>query len=169
MDFNLYEGASVTHDEFIQKFSSLSNKHKLSDVVKRDFLKFFASVLPYPNKIFADIPFTKFKLVTKTSFGSSKLLMIDLFSQLNRIVKKNYSYVQQSWLNPCNWETPTDAFYRSELQLVFKTDGAPIFKSCKLSVWPIWVQILNLPPVFSIFLPKYLSFGALVCRAEAQF
>ena len=147
LDFNLYEGANVTHDEFIQKFSSLSNKHKLSDVVKSDFLKFFASVLPYPNKIFADIPATNLPLVTSTSFGSSKLLMIDLIPQLNRIVKKNISYIQQSWSNLCNWETPTDAFCKSELQLVFNTDGAPIFKSSKLSVWPTWVQIFNLPPV----------------------
>ena len=51
LDFNLYEGANVTHHEFIQKFSSLSNKHKLSDVVKTDFLRFFASVLPYPNNL----------------------------------------------------------------------------------------------------------------------
>ena len=73
--------------------------------------------------------------------------MIDLIPQLNRIVKKNISYIQQSWSNLCNWETPTDAFCKSELQLVFNTDGAPIFKSSKLSVWPTWVQIFNLPPV----------------------
>ena len=116
----------------------------LSDVVKRDFLKFFASVLPCPNKIFADIHVTNLPLVTSTFVGSSKLLIIDLIPQLNRIVKKNISYIQQSWPN---LENPSDAFYKSQLQLVFNTDGAPIFKSSKLSVWPIWVQIFILPPV----------------------
>ena len=48
LDFNLYEGANVTHDEFIQKFSSLSNKHKLSDVVKSDFLKILQAFCPTP-------------------------------------------------------------------------------------------------------------------------
>ena len=25
-------------------------------------------------------------------------------------------------------------------------DGAPVFKSSKFSVWPVWVQLYNLPP-----------------------
>ena len=119
----------------------------LSDVVKRDFLKFFASVLPYPNKMFADIHATNLPLVTSTFVGSSKLLMIDLIPQLNRIVKKSISYIQQSWPNLCNWEKPSHAFCKSQLQLVFNTDEAPIFKSSNVSVWPIWVQTFNLPPV----------------------
>ena len=77
--------------------------------------------------------------------------MIDLIPQLNRIFKKNISYFQQSWSNLCNWETPTDAICQSELQLVFNSDEAPIFKSSKLSVWPTWVQIFNLPPVLRSF------------------
>ena len=44
-------------------------------------------------------------------------------------------------------ETKSDSFCKGELQLVINTDGAPVSKSNKLSVWPLWVQIYNLSPV----------------------
>ena len=143
----LYEGTDISHDDFLQKFSKISIKHKLSDSARNDFLKLFASVLPYPNNVFAEIASSNLPLVSTTSFGASKLLMVDLVPQVNRIVKKHFSYIQRSWSSSCDWETASDAFCNFELQLVFNTDGAPVFKSKKLSVWPIWVQIFNLLPV----------------------
>ena len=75
------------------------------------------------------------------------MLFVDLISQINRIACRNEFLINQSWSNVCSWETKSDLFCKGELQLVFNTDGAPVFKSNKLSVWPLWVQIYNLPPV----------------------
>ena len=126
----LYEGTDLSHGDFLHKFSKISMKHKLLDCTKNDFLKSFSSVLPYPSNVLAETASSNLPLGSTTSFGASKLLMVDLVPLVNRIVKK-YS---------CDWETASDAFCNFEVQLVFNTDGAPVFKSNKLSVWRIWVK-----------------------------
>ena len=165
----LYEGTDISHDDFLQKFSQISNKHKLSDSARNDFLKFFASVLPYPNNVFAEISSSNLPLVSTTSFGASKLLMVDLVPQVNRIVKKHFSYIQRSWSSSCYWETASNAFCNFELQRVFNSDGAPVFNSKKLSVWPIWVQIFILPPVLRSSYANICHVGLLYGELKPNF
>ena len=106
-----------------------------------------ASILPQPNEVFAKIPISDLPLVTITSVGTSKMIFVDLIAQINRISCRNANFIHESWSNDCSWEMQTDLFCHGELQLVLNTDGAPVFKSNKLSVWPLWVQLYNLPPL----------------------
>ena len=110
-------------------------------------LKLFAGTLPCPNKIFADLLVTNKPITTSKGSGGSKYVIVDLFCRLEKILERNALYVKKSWSASCPWEFSTDIFKKSEIQLVLSTDGAPVFKSSKLSVWPVWVQVYNLPPI----------------------
>ena len=147
LDFGLYEGCKVSQDEFNKRFDRIDDKHHLSDIAKKDILKLIASILPQPNQVFAKIPISDLPLVTITSVGTSKMIFVDLIAQINRISCRNANFIHESWSNDCSWEMQTDLFCHGELQLVLNTDGAPVFKSNKLSVWPLWVQLYNLPPL----------------------
>ena len=107
----------------------------------------FATNLPRPNKVFAELPVSNIPLVTVKVSGENKFVIVDLLAQFERIVSRNADYIQKSWSAGCSWEFSTDIFLKAEIQLVLITDGAPIFKSSKFSIWPVWVQIFNLPPV----------------------
>ena len=159
LDFFLFEGADIRHDEFMKKFEKLSEKHKLSDIARADMLKLFAQTLPSPNKIFADLPIHNLPIITTNSYVDSKFLIADLISQLALVASKNSSYILQSWSNNCSWEYASDVFCQGELQLVLNTDGAPVFKSSMLAVWPVWVQLYNLPPVLRSSFLNICLFG----------
>ena len=147
LDFELYEDSGIGHDHFMKKFQYFADKHKFSDCARNDMLKLFAGTLPCPNKIFADLLVTNMPIMTSKGSGSSKYVIVDLFCQLEKILERNALYVKKSWSASCPWEFSTDMFKKSEIQLVLSTDGAPVFKSSKLSVWPVWVQVYNLPPI----------------------
>ena len=55
--------------------------------------------------------------------------------------------VLESWSTDCGWSQPLDYFIHGEIQLVCNIDGAKVFRSKLTSVWPIWIQVQNLPPV----------------------
>ena len=147
LDIELYEGADIGYDKFMKKFESVCNQHKFSQSARNDVLKMFASTLPRPNKIFAELPITNMPLVTIKKSSDYTYVFVDLLAQIERIVNRNACYVKKSWSASCSWEFSTDLFSEGELQLVLNTDGAPVFKSRKISIWPIWVQVFNLPPV----------------------
>ena len=75
------------------------------------------------------------------------MIFVDLIAQTNHISSRNANFIHESWSNDCSWEMQTDLFCHGELQLILNTDGAPVFKSNKLSVWHLWVQLYNLPPL----------------------
>ena len=108
-------------------------------------MKLIASILPQPNQVFAKTPISDLPLVTITSVGTSKMIFVDLIVQINLISSRNANFIHESRSNDCSLEMKTDLFCHDELQLVLNTDGAPVFKSNKLSVWPLWVQLYNLP------------------------
>ena len=79
-------------------------------------------------------------------FEQSTLVILDAKSQLNSIVRRNFQHICNSWLSGKNHDSSGCHFKHGEVQLVLNLDGAPIFKSRKLSVWPFWLQCHNLPP-----------------------
>ena len=84
--------------------------------------------------------------------------MIDLLSQLSKIVQRNSKNVLKSWSSNCSWLDPRDNFKDREVHLVLSLDGASVFRSRNISVWPVWVQLLNLPPLLR---SKNLALAAL--------
>ena len=71
---------------------------------------------------------------------------MDIGTQMEKILAKNAAKIVMSWSQNCSWATRWDQIKINEVQIVLNVDGAPVFKSSKLSVWPIWVQMFNLQP-----------------------
>ena len=46
-------------------------------------------------------------------------------------------YVQSGFLSTCN---------KANVSLTLNTDGINIYRSSKCSLWPVWLQINELPP-----------------------
>ena len=109
-------------------------------------LKLFAKALPVPNNLFAKLSMPFLPALTSNVYESGKFVCVDLKTQLEKILIRNSTYILKSWQDDYPWFTQWDNFKSNEVQLVLNVDGASVFKSSKLSVWPTWVQVFNLPP-----------------------
>ena len=134
-----YEGSDIAYDNFMKKFGAMCNQHKFSQAARNYVLKMFATNLPRPNKVFAELPVSNMPLVTIKVSGENIFVNVDLLAQFERIESRNADYIQKSWSAGCSWEFATDIFLKTEIQLVLSTDGAPIFKASKFLIWPVCV------------------------------
>ena len=87
-----------------------------------------------------------FLFVSTYNFEGSTFCIIDIITQLEKITGRNVKYIKKSRSDCCEWRISADNFTANEIQLVLNVDGAPVFKSTKLSVWPVLVQLFNLLP-----------------------
>ena len=142
----LFEGASLSTESFMKDFEALSDKHKLPKIAKNVLLKLFAKTLPVRNNLFAKLSMPFFPVHTSNVYESGKFVCVDLKTQLEKILIRNSTYVLKSWQDYYPCFTQRDNFKSNEVQLVLNVDGASVFKSSILSVWPTWVQVFNLPP-----------------------
>ena len=133
-------------ESFMLEFNSMSDKHKFPKNVRHDLLKLFAKNLPVPNNLFSKLSIPFLPTVCTIEFENDRFCCVDIRSQTEKILDENAKYILSSWSEDCSWKTSWDVFCRPEIQLVPNIDGAPVFKSSKFSVWPIWVQVFNLPP-----------------------
>ena len=104
--------------------------------------------MPVPNNLFEKLSIPHLPTVSKTEYENASFCCVDIKTQIEKILLKNVDLVLRSWCSECSWETKWDSFFVQEVQLVLNIDGASVFKCSKYSVWPIWGQIFNLPPVF---------------------
>ena len=142
----LFEGASLSTEGFMKDFEALSDKHKLPKIAKNDLLKLFAKALPVPNNLFAKLFLPFSPALTPNVYESGTFVCVDLKTRLEKILIRNSTYILKSWQDDYPWFTQWDNFKSNEVQLVLNVDGASVSKSSKLSVWPFWVQVFNLPP-----------------------
>jgi len=54
----------------------------------------------------------------------------------------------------------------NHLALSITTDGVPLFKSSTVSLWPVYLQILNLPPSIRMYSENILLCGLFVGPAK---
>ena len=142
----LFAGSTSSKEKFMAEFEMICDKHKFSKVGRQDILKLFAKNLPVPNNLFAKLSIPFLPTVSTSNFENAKLCFVDVRSQIEKVLLRNVSYILMSWDGNCSWKTSCDFFKKPQVQLVLNIDGAPVFKSSKFSVWPIWVQLYNLPP-----------------------
>ena len=142
----LFEGASLPTESFMKDFEALFDKHKLPKIAKNDLLKLFAKAFPVPNILFAKLSMPFLPALTSNLFESGKFVCVDLKTQLEKILIQNSTYILKFWQDDYPWFTQWANFKSNEVQLVKDVDGASVFKSSKLSVWPTWVQVFNLHP-----------------------
>ena len=143
----LYIDSSITSQKFFYNFDSVCDLHKLSDNARADILKLFSKTLPQPNCVLDKRETNHLPLIWELEDPKGDVVLnIDLIDQLKRIVNKNQKYIKSSWEQHCNWYNSKIKIQYGEIFLVLSFDGATVFKSRNLSIWPVWVQILNLPP-----------------------
>ena len=146
-DDELFIGSHLSTGKFFRIFDFLRDKHKHSKIAKDDFLKLFSDSLPRPNNINSRQYITFLPNITVAEGETSSIVCIDLLTQLKKIIEQNLEYIKLSWRSCCTWADPVDNFRSEEVQLVFNLDGASVFKSRNTSIWPVWVQVFNLPPL----------------------
>ena len=142
----LFEGSRASTESFFKEFNSLCDTHKFSKAARHDVLKLFSKSLPVPNNLHVKLALPSLPTISLIESTDAHFCCVDIKTQMERILIRNAQYVLRSWENNCTWSTAWDHFRQPEVQLVLNADGAPVFKSSKLAVWPIWVQIFNLPP-----------------------
>ena len=55
-ELELFDGSDFSTTEFVDAFHSLADKHILSGIARKDFLKLFSNVLPSPNNVLSASP-----------------------------------------------------------------------------------------------------------------
>ena len=144
--FEVFSGSSLSVSRFYDSFNLLSSRHKLSEEAKKDILKLLSFSLPSPNNLSVLTPNSLLPNIVITEKDSSCFLIIDLRLQLESIIEQNFELIKISWSGTCSWSASTDCFKYGELQIVLNIDGASVFKSRNIAIWPLWVQLYNLPP-----------------------
>ena len=81
-NLDLYEGSDFADDNFMKKFEAMWNQHKFSQAARNDVLKMFATTLPRPNNVFAELPVSNMPLVTVKVSGENKFVIVDLLSSI---------------------------------------------------------------------------------------
>ena len=145
-ELELFDGSDFSTTEFVDAFHSLADKHILSGIARKDFLKLFSNVLPSPNNVLSASPLPICPSVACFKDNSGDLLTISLHEQLKLVISRNQRLIKQSWETGCLWQTGNVVIGDREILLNVNIDGVALFKSRNLSVWPVWVEIFNLPP-----------------------
>lgn len=112
----------------------------------------------------------------------SFFLMLDLHQQLKQLIEKTSVDLHNSLLKleSSNSDLITDittgaayktlrqkvALGQSDLTLTFNTDGSPIFKSSKTSVWPIQFTVNELPPSVRLHHPTLAALWFGKCHPD---
>ena len=145
----LFSGSDVKVENFLKQYQLLCDTHKMSDIARKDVHKLFESVLPKPNNLFLGCVEHLMPLTTQVALKSncSTLVLIDCVFQLSQVLRRNKKSVLESWSLSCSWAQPLDCFIHGEIQLVCNIDGAKVFRSKSTSIWPVWIQVYNLPPI----------------------
>ena len=144
--FPLFDGSDHTDVDFAKDFESFCLSNTLSNKARQELKLLFQSYLPKPNRVFHSKPVINNASCSVFNFEQSTLIVLDAKSQLISIIQRNFSHIRNSWSTENNFASPNHPFQHGEVQLILNFDGAPIFKSRKLSVWPFWLQCHNLPP-----------------------
>ena len=122
-DFFLFDGSSMTVESFRNKVIDFTVRHKLADNALKELLKLIRVLLPTPNNVPKSLNHRRAK-ITAEGFE-----VLDARKQISRVVDRNH-----------------DALIGEEtLTLFWNTDGASPFRSAKMSFWPFWAFIDNIP------------------------
>ena len=144
-EIELFDGSDFSSNDFFKKFKEIANQYNLQNVARKDLLKLFSSFLPSPNNLRA--PIQKEHLPSTTVFkdGDSTFVAIQLLPQLKKILSQNSEFIKKSWQSDCKWSFGKTAMKKNEIYLNVNIDGVALFKSRNFSLWPVWVEVFNLP------------------------
>ena len=133
-------------------------RHGTSDAEASDWIKLMRTAFPesyVPSlksmKRKADET-VKLALKTTLSCGEGELITLDFKSDILLVLKRNLNSIYEYNSSRCPLkDVNIPAFFDSSnkitVSLSMNSDGVRIINSKKRSLWPLWLGILNLPPV----------------------
>ena len=159
----LFHGCSISEDNFLRLFCTISAKHCASDEHNRDLLRLFRQVLPEGNNCpgLKKLKNESRKLLeenTRSPFQSKdgEILSFFFVEELLSIVDKNFSslinYSKSRVSDATLADMKVPPFYEEEkpgvlsISLLISLDGVSFVKSASHSLWPLWTAIVDLPP-----------------------
>lgn len=154
----LYPNSDASTKNFVTAFNSISSIHTLSDACKKDFLRLFEITLPSGNACSSTSVSRQILSSECTSdqftihkLGESTFIQCNLTAQLHEVISRNLQslkkYKEKRELTEQSVITDIVLPFSDFYHLIINSDGVPVYKSSKLSVWPIWAMIGELPPV----------------------
>ena len=107
---------------FFRCFDFFIDRHKLSKSARDDLLNLFSTILPRPNNIKTKKYVQLIPNIVASEGESSSIVMIDLLSQLSKIVQRNSKNILKSWSSNCSWLVPRNNFKDREVHLDLNLD-----------------------------------------------
>ena len=173
----LYQNARLSKNNACILIRAYSSKNHLSDAAQANLIKMLSAFIPSPNvlpSMYSLVRAAKKSLdemtlaPIKTSNG--RLCLIKVSELLKEIVQRNLSSIinynihrSQSNHEDCPIDQLSLAEAANELpiDLALSTDGANfISTSMKHNMYPVWLSILQLPPILRVS-KKNIALGAL--------
>jgi len=92
--------------------------------------------------------------VTLKTHEIVEIVNLDLRTQLKSIITRNFSLMSKNKDYFPNADIPNGRFYRTSvfeskcnvITLTLHTDGAPLIRTTKQSIWPLFASIVEIPP-----------------------
>ena len=154
-DFN----NEVTTNNWETAISLITAKHGTSDSEAKDWIRlikraFPNAAVPFFGKIKNKHHISKRMVDDRlTSYGSGDYWKLDFMTELVQVIEanieqiENFSMLRDSDedipLKPCfNWESRS-----LKISINLNSDGVRIIKSSPKQLWPVWIAIVNLPPI----------------------
>ena len=118
----MFIGSDLSTGKFFRCFSFFNDRHKLSKSARDDLLNLFSTTLTRPNTIKTKKYVQLIPNIVASEGESNSIAMIDLLSQLSKVVQRNSKKILKSWSSNCSWLDPRDNFKDREVHLVLSLD-----------------------------------------------
>ena len=129
----------------MRNLQSFHNRHKTSKVAQKELLRLINNFFG-PLQISSECYLEEKPCLTVFDFADCKLICVDAVKQLQFLINRSFRHIEKSWHADCDFQIPHYPMKKGEIQLNLNLDGVSIFKSRKFSIWPFWLQVVNLPP-----------------------
>ena len=129
----------------MRNLQSFHFRHKTSKVAQKELLRLINNFFG-PLQISSECYLEEKPCLTVFDFADCKLICVDAVKQLQFLKNRSFRHIEKSWHADCDFQIPHYPMKKGEIQLNLNLDGVPIFKSRKFSIWPFWLQVVNLPP-----------------------
>ena len=97
----LFIGSDLSTGKLFRCFDFFNDRHKQSKSARDDLLNLFSTTLPQPNTIKTKKCVQLIPNIVASEGESSSILMIDLLSQLSKIVQRNSKNILKSCSSNC--------------------------------------------------------------------
>lgn len=151
----IYEGSMVSVQNLTTCLNSIKSNNCLSDVCVKQIYTLIENILPpvglsrgIRRAVLTERPFANCYETTKLSSGKgSVFISLDLKRQLCDVVVRNFQHLNKArdiYSNGIRFPREYSSSIL-DLHLIVSADGVPLFTSKNVSMWPIWIQIAELP------------------------